>query len=94
MPKYLVERVWDVLDEEELAKMAVISKRIIAEGFDDVSWERSDVAVGTDNAMRTFCVYAAPGEDRIREHSAVLGCHRIDSIYEIAGTIDPSDLPV
>lgn len=93
MPKFLVERVWDPMDEAELAKMAVLSKRIIDESFGDISWERSQVAVDDDGVIRTFCVYGAPGKDRVREHSAVLGCHRIENIYEIAGDIDPTDLP-
>jgi hypothetical protein len=28
---------------------------------------------------------------RIKDHSAVLGCHRIDSIFEIAGDVSPAD---
>ena len=94
MPKYLVERVWDPMDEAELEKMAVLSQRIIDESFHDISWERSQVAVDDDGVIRTFCVYEAPDKDRVREHSAVLGCHRIDNIYEIAGDIDPADLPL
>lgn len=93
MPRYLVERVWDPMDEAELAKMAVLSRRIIDESFSDITWERSQVAVDGEGVIRTFCVYGATGKDRVREHSAVLGCHRIDSIYEIAGDIDPADLP-
>ena len=93
MPKFLVERVWDPMDEAELEKMAVLSRRIIDESFTDITWERSQVAVDEDGVIRTFCVYGAPGKARVREHSAVLGCHRIDNIYEIAGEIDPEDLP-
>lgn len=93
MPRYLVERVWDPMDEAELAKMAVLSRRIIDESFSDITWEGSQVAVDEEGVIRTFCVYGATGKGRVREHSAVLGCHRIDSIYEIAGDIDPADLP-
>jgi hypothetical protein len=93
MPKFLVERVWDQMDEAELAKMAVLSKRIIDDSFSDLTWERSQVAVDDDGLIRTFCVYGAPTKVRVREHSAVVGAHRIDNIYEIAGDIDPADLP-
>lgn len=92
--KFLVERVWDPMDEAELEKMAVLSRRIIDESFNDITWERSQVAVDEDGVIRTFCVYGAPDKDRVREHSAVLGCHRIDNIYEIAGDINPADLPM
>ena len=93
MAKYLVERVWEPMDEEELAKMAVLSQRIIDESFHDITWERSQVVIDDEGVIRTFCVYVAPTEDRVREHSAVLGCHRIDGFFEIAGVIDPADFP-
>lgn len=93
MPRYLVERVWEPMDEEELAKMAMLSKRIIDESFQDITWERSQVVSDHEGVIRTFCVYVAPTEARVREHSAVLGCHRVDGLYEIAGVIDPADFP-
>lgn len=93
MPKYLVERVWEPMDEEELTKMAMLSKRIIDESFRDITWERSQVTVDHAGVICTFCVYVAPTEERVHEHSAVLGCHRVDNIYEIAGAIDPADFP-
>ena len=93
MPKYLVERVWEPMDEEELAKMAQLSKRLIDDTFTDLTWERSQVVTDESGVIRTFCVYAAPSLARVHEHSAVLGCHRVDNIYEIAGVIDPADFP-
>lgn len=93
MTSFLIERVWEPMDEEELAKMAVLSKKIIAESFPDITWNRSQVAVNDEGIIRTFCVYSAPTKERVQEHSAVLGCHRIDAIYEIAGVIDPADFP-
>jgi len=81
------------MDEAELSKMAVLSKRIIDDSFSDITWERSQVVVDEEGVIRTFCVYGASSKGRVREHSTVLGCHRIDNIYEIAGDIDPADLP-
>lgn len=93
MPKYLVERVWEPMDEEELGKMAILSKRLIDDTFTDLTWERSQVVSDEAGVIRTFCVYSAPTVARVHEHSAVLGCHRIDHVYEIAGVIDPTDFP-
>lgn len=93
MTNYLVERVWEPMDEELMAKMAVLSQRIIDESFDDLTWEKSQIVVDTEGTIRTFCEYGSPNESRIREHSAILGCHRIDNVYEIAGIIDPADFP-
>lgn len=93
MPNYLIERVWDPMDEDELAKMAVRSKQVLDDKFEDLTWERSQVVVDADGVIRTFCVYGAPAEHRIREHSAIVGCHRIERVYEIAGVVDPADFP-
>jgi hypothetical protein len=93
MPNYVIERVWEPMDEELMAEMAVKSQRIIDDSFDDLTWEKSQIVVDSEGGIRTFCVYAAPDEARIREHSAILGCHRIDNIYELAGVIDPADFP-
>ena len=43
--------------------------------------------------VRTFCVYDAPSEDVVRDHSSRLGQHRIDSIDEIVGDVTPADFP-
>lgn len=93
MTSFLIERVWEPMDEEELTKMAVLSKKIIADQFPEITWKRSQVAVNEEGVIRTFCVYSAPTKAMVQDHSAVVGCHRIDAIYEIAGVIDPADFP-
>jgi hypothetical protein len=47
MPRYLVERVWSV-DEEEMAVKGPLSKRILAENeqFSPITWEHSQVIGG------------------------------------------------
>jgi hypothetical protein len=93
MPKYLVQRVWDPMDEDELAKITLRSKQVLDDSFEDLTWERSQIAVDGDDVIHTFCIYGAPAEHRIREHSAIVGCHRIENIYELAGSVGPSDFP-
>jgi hypothetical protein len=43
--------------------------------------------------VRTFCVYDAPSEELVREHSTRLGQHQIASIDEIVGDVTPADFP-
>ena len=43
---------------------------------------------------RSFCVYAAPSEEMVREHSKQLGDHFVETIYEIAGDVTPDDFPL
>ena len=54
-------------------------------------WEHSHVVTDDEGLIRSFCVYGAPDVQRIKDHAAVLGCHRIDSIFEIAGDVSPAD---
>jgi len=69
------------------------SREVAEREFPEITWEHSHVVVTDDGKVRTFCVYAAPDEDMVREHSKELGEHHIDVIHEIAGDVSPEDLP-
>ena len=69
------------------------SRVLVEEEFPEITWEHSHVVVGDDGRVRTFCVYSAPHEEMVREHSRELGDHIIDVIHEIAGDVSPEDLP-
>ena len=59
--------------------MPVVGRRsrVLAEDeFPDIVWEHSHVVVDDTGKVRTFCVYAAPSEEIVREHSSRLGQHR------------------
>jgi Protein of unknown function (DUF4242) len=93
MPRYLIERVWNTIDEEEMAAKGPLSKRILTEGeqFSRVSWEHSHMVMDDDGQLKSFCVYASPNTELIREHAALLGDHMVSGIYEIGGDISPED---
>ncbi len=93
MPRYLIERAWTVLEEEEMASKGALSKRILAENeqFSPVTWEHSHVVMDEDGELKSFCVYASPNMELIREHAAMLGDHTVKGIYEIGGDISPAD---
>lgn len=93
MPKYLVERTFDV-EEDELPMVATQSKRLIVEQFPEIVWEHSHVVADADGTLKSFCVYQAPTEDVIREHAKTLGSHVIDHVYEIGGDVSPDDFPL
>ena len=92
MPRYLIERTF-TRSIEEMPPVASRSKRIVSTAFPEITWEHSHVVVGDDGLVRTFCVYSAPHEEMVREHSRELGDHIIDVIHEIAGDVSPEDLP-
>jgi hypothetical protein len=92
MPRYLIERTFTV-SIEEMPPVASRSKRIVATEFPDITWEHSHVVVADDGRVRTFCVYSAPDEEMVREHSRGLGDQNIDVMHEIVGDVSPEDLP-
>jgi uncharacterized protein DUF4242 len=94
VPKYLIDRNFSKITEDELGEFAKNSKRIAIESFHDVVWHHSHVVIDPNGVVHTFCIYSAPSESRIREHGAAFGGHQIDSISEIAGDVDPDEIAV
>jgi hypothetical protein len=93
MPRFLVERTYTV-DMDELPTVATRSKSIGHHRFPEIVWEHSHVVVGTDGTPKSFCVYDAPSEEIVRQHAALLGDHYVETIWEIAGDVAPSDFPL
>jgi hypothetical protein len=93
MTRYLVERVWDELEEEEMSAKGPLSKRILAdnEQFSGVVWEHSHTVMDEEGQIKSYCVYASPDTDLIREHARMLGGHSVIHIYEIGGDVSPDD---
>ena len=92
MPRYLVVRAFNV-GEAEMPGVGRRSREIVEDEFPEITWEHSHVVVDDTGMVRTFCVYAAPSEEVVREHSGRLGQHEIDSIDEIVGDVTPADFP-
>jgi len=92
MPRYMIVRSFDV-GEAEMPTVGRRSREIVEDDLTQIVWEHSHVVVGDDGLVRTFCVYEAPNEELVREHSTRLGRHRIDSLEEIVGDVTPADFP-
>jgi len=93
MTRYLVERVWDPLEEEEMSAKGPLSKQILKENaqFSPVVWEHSHTVMDEDGRIKSYCVYSSPNTDLIREHAHLLGGHSVIHIYEIGGDVSPDD---
>ena len=93
MARYLIERVWDPMEEEELSAKGPLSKKILEdnEQFSPVVWEHSHTVMDEEGRLKTYCVYSSPNTDLIREHASLLGDHSIHHIYVIGGDISPDD---
>lgn len=79
--------------EAEMPAVGRRSREIVENDLTQIVWEHSHVVVDDDGLVRTFCVYEAPSEDVVLEHSSRLGQHRIDSLDEIVGDVTPADFP-
>jgi hypothetical protein len=91
MPRYLIERTFEV-DENQMPRIGRKSNQVIS-GLPGVVWEHSHVVMDDEGNVKTFCIYAAPNEETVRKHSAGLGEHALDRIYEIGGDVTPEDFP-
>jgi hypothetical protein len=49
--------------------------------------------VDDDGTVWTYCVYEAPTEEMVRDHSRDLGRHTVETVREIAGDVTPADFP-
>jgi len=92
MQRYLVVRSFDV-GTDQMPRVGRSSRELIEGDFPEITWEHSHVVVDDDGLVRTYCVYAAPNEELVREHSKMLGKHTIDELVEIAGDVTPADFP-
>ena len=92
MPKFVIERDFGKISDDELQEVAARSKLTGSEHFPDITWEHSHVCEGDDGSIKSFCVYGAPNPERLQEHADRVGGHRVTRIYEIVGEITPDDV--
>jgi hypothetical protein len=93
VPRYLVVRKFDVR-EDEMPEVGRRSNEVIEEGYPQIVWEHSHVIVDADGTVWTYCVYEAPTEEMVRDHSRDLGKHTLEAVKEIAGDVTPADFPL
>lgn len=92
MPKYIIERLFDV-SEEEMPEVSRQSNRVLRT-MPEITWIHSHVVVDETGKVRTFCIYQAPDVESVRRHAKELGLHTVESISEIAGDVTPADFPI
>jgi Nickel responsive protein SCO4226-like len=90
MPRYLIERAYGPAEQEAMQNIGLRMKQVTEESFRDVSWDHSHV-VTDETGVKTYCVYEAPNEERLREHSDLVGGHTIVRIYELVDDVTPAD---
>jgi hypothetical protein len=92
MPRFLIVRRFSV-QESDMPTVGRRSRELVEDDFPEITWEHSHVVVDGEGTVSTYCVYSAPSEEVVREHSKRLGQHTIAEMHEIAGDVTPADFP-
>jgi Nickel responsive protein SCO4226-like len=90
MARYLIEREYGEVEQEAMQNIGHRMKQVAEQSFPDITWEHSHV-VSDESGIKSYCVYEAPNEERLREHGDMVRQHTIVRIYEIAGDVTPAD---
>lgn len=93
MPRYLIVRSFEV-GEDQMPPVGRRSRELTETEFPEIVWEHSHVVVDGDGMVKTYCIYQGPNEAAIRAHSAALGDHELNTLYEIASDVTPEDFPL
>ena len=89
MGRYLIERNFGAISDDDMLAAAVLSDQVATERFPEIVWEHSHIVMGDDGQVLTFCIYGAPTEEMIREH-ARRGGFPANKISQIRALIDPT----
>jgi Nickel responsive protein SCO4226-like len=92
VPMYLVERQFEV-GEDDMPAVGRRSRTLIEGEFAEITWHHSHVTLDDRGLVKTYCIYAAPSEDAVRQHAEKLGMHQVMAVYEVVGDVTPSDFP-
>ena len=94
MPRYVIERDFGNVGDDEIQEVAARSKVTGIEQFPDISWEHSHVVSEEGGSIKSFCVYSAPSAARLKEHADAVGGHEVTRVYEIIGDVTPDEVKV
>jgi len=88
MPRYLVHRALGDVTAAELDAAAERSRAVRRAQFPEIEWEHSHVVRTGDGGLVSYCVYAAPTPQHVRDHAAAAGLPA-DDVQEIARDLHP-----
>ncbi len=81
MPRFVIRRVLPDMTNDEIEAAAEASSRVRVEQFPELEWEHSHV-VRTEDGLTSYCIYAAPSAQHLRDHAAAAGLPA-DEVHEI-----------
>jgi Protein of unknown function (DUF4242) len=92
VPRYVIERFFDRISDEDMLAASVRSDQIMTDRFPEITWEHSHVVIDDNGAIKTFCIYGAPNEEMLREHAEAFGSHMITNLYELVDDVTPEEI--
>jgi hypothetical protein len=82
MPRYVILRHLGDVTGEQLEAAAENSRRVREAQFPEIIWEHSHITRLDDGSLMSYCVYAAPSVQQVRDHAAAAGLPA-DDVQEI-----------
>ena len=92
MPRYVIERNFGTISDDDMLAASALSDELISARFPEIVWEHSHIVATDDGEIVTFCIYAAPVEEMIREHAEAFGSHSITNLYELLDDVTPTEV--
>ena|SRR5215204_1503757 len=92
MPRYVIERNFGSISDDDMLAASALSGDTIEERFPEITWEHSHVVATDDGEIVTYCIYDAPTEKMIRQHADAFGSHTITRISEIVDEVTPDEI--
>ena len=92
MPRYVIERNFGTISDDDMLAASALWDELISARFQEIVWEHSHIVATDDGEIVTFCIYAAPSEEMIREHAEAFGSHSITNLYELVDDVTPTEV--
>ena len=90
MPRYLVERDFEPISDEQMQEALAAAGVSSRERFPEIEWEHTHLCQGDDGGIKAFCVYSAPSAAILYDHAETIDAPSSHQVYELVGDLNPS----
>ena len=90
MPRYVVERDFQPISDEEMQEALAAAGVSSRERFPEIHWEHTHLCQGSDGGIKAFCVYTAPNANVLYDHAETIDAPSTHHVYELVGDLSPS----
>ena len=90
MPRYLVERDFQPISDEEMQEALAAAGVSSRERFPEIEWEHTHLCQGADGGIKAFCVYTAPNAEVLYHHAETIDAPSTHYVYELMSDLEAS----